>query len=73
MGSLSGLPVEDEKWTDSLIKICILSSEFPEDFDDLRKRILDQYSYLIEFGLRRMYRLMIDDNNILRSFKEGRG
>jgi hypothetical protein len=59
MGSLSGLPVDDEKWTDCLLKLCILSAEFPGDFDGLRKRILDQYSYLIEFGLRKM--LQTDD------------
>ena len=73
MVSLSGLPVDDEKWTKCILKLCILSAQFPGEFDGLRKKLFDQYSNLIEFGLRKSYGVIIEDKNILRSFQEERG
>jgi hypothetical protein len=73
IGSLSGLPVDDEKWTQCLLKLCILSTQFSGEFDGLRKRLHDQYSDMIQFGLRKSYRVIIDDKNILRSFQEEKG
>jgi len=50
-----------------------LSAQLPGEFDALRRRLLDQYSNMIEFGLRKSYRLIIENKNILGSFQEERG
>jgi hypothetical protein len=38
----------------------------------MRKDLLEQYSEIIQFSLRKSYRLIIDDKNILRNFQEER-
>jgi hypothetical protein len=39
----------------------------------LRRELLEQYSDMIQFGLRKRYRLIIEDKNILKNFQEEKG
>jgi hypothetical protein len=49
-----------------------LSSIFPEEFDSLRKKLLENYLEKIQFDMRKRYKQIIDNKDILRNFQDER-
>lgn len=72
MENLSGrYPVDDANWTQSMQKLCILCAQFPSgEFESLRNKIHAHFSDIIKSDLKKRYKMIIEDRNILRNFQD---